>query len=299
MLWPLTVLLVLSPNILFSCALAASQQADQALVGFLRGIKESHLDDFQFAPIVHILVQQCGSKARQKCAAQHMHAGLTCALQEKFNRLTAITWALEFVGSARQQLVPLYPQLLDAVMRCISDTDKEIRMAAERANQELLELVKQVRAGALRAAAARRCVPLRAAARRCAPLTGHARLPAQTRDELNYAEFLGKLTLEMISQDTPTRVAALTWVSMLLEKSPSATLRFVDELFPVLCRMLSDVSEQVVLLDVSTCTCRAAAFAAASVLPLALSPLATPPPLLFARLLASPPPPHSWRSWPA
>lgn len=168
------------------------QAADSALAEFLREIKES--DHVEFGRMVHILVNQCNSK-------------------ERFNRLTAVTWVHEFVNLGKEKLVPYYADLLAAVMHCISDAEHEIRQVAERANDDLLQLVKS------------------------------------TEEDVDLAPLMKKLNAELVSDHVPTRMAALRWISMLLEKSPDQLASHIGTLLPTLLKTLSDVSDAVVLLD--------------------------------------------------
>lgn len=168
------------------------QAADSALAEFLREIKQT--DDVDFGRMVDILVGQCNSK-------------------ERFNRLTAVTWVHEFVNLGREKLVPFYANILAAIMHCISDAEHEIRQVAERANDDLLQLVKS------------------------------------TEEEFELTPLMKKLNSELGSDHVPTRMAALRWISMLLEKYPNQLSAHIGSLLPTLLRTLSDVSDQVVLLD--------------------------------------------------
>ena len=60
---------------------------------------------------------------------------------------------------------------------------------------------------------------------------------------------MDKLSVELVGDHIPTRMAALRWISMLLEKSPQQLDQQIDALLPTLLRTLSDVSDAVVLLD--------------------------------------------------
>ncbi|KAJ0412152.1 hypothetical protein ATCC90586_005765 [Pythium insidiosum] len=168
------------------------QAADSALAEFLREIKQTeHVD---YGRMVDILVGQCNSK-------------------ERFNRLTAITWVHEFVMLGKERLVAFYAQLLAAIMHCISDAEHEIRQVAERANDDLLQLVRT------------------------------------TEDAVDLVPLMAKLNAELVSDHVPTRMAALRWISMLLEKAPHQLSSHINTLLPTLLRTLSDVSDAVVLLD--------------------------------------------------
>lgn len=168
------------------------QAADSALAEFLREIKQT--EHVEFGRMVDILVGQCNSK-------------------ERFNRLTAVTWVHEFVNLGREKLVMFYANLLAAIMHCISDAEHEIRQVAERANDDLLQLVKN------------------------------------TEEDMDLMPLMTKLTAELVSDHVPTRMAALRWISMLLEKGPEQLSTHIGYLLPTLLKTLSDISDAVVLLD--------------------------------------------------
>uniref|UniRef100_K3W541 Vacuolar protein 14 C-terminal Fig4-binding domain-containing protein n=1 Tax=Globisporangium ultimum (strain ATCC 200006 / CBS 805.95 / DAOM BR144) TaxID=431595 RepID=K3W541_GLOUD len=168
------------------------QAADSALSEFLREIKQT--EDVDFGRMVEILVGQCNSK-------------------ERFNRLTAVTWVHEFVTLGGEKLVEFYAELLAAIMHCISDAEHEIRQVAERANADLLQLVKS------------------------------------TSEEVELVPIMEKLNKELSSDHAPTRKAALRWISMLLDKYPNQLVSHIGTLLPTLLKTLSDSSDKVVLLD--------------------------------------------------
>lgn len=172
------------------------QAADSALSEFLRELSVSTV--VEFGPIISILVLQCQSK-------------------ERLNRLTAITWLAELIHhpySGGDSLLPFHAEILGAVMHCISDLEKEIRLVAERANGELLALVRD------------------------------------TRGEFALPPLLEKLTKELLEkEDVPTKMAALRWINMLMEKRKADMDEYTEDILPVLLRTLSDPSDPVVLLD--------------------------------------------------
>ena len=168
------------------------QAADSALAEFLREIKQSSCVDY--GSMVEILAKQCGSKQR-------------------FNRLTAVTWVHAFINLGKERLLVFYAQLLGAIMHCISDLEHEIRTVAERANDDLLSLVKS------------------------------------TQENVQLLPLMNELNAELVSDHVPTRMASLRWISMLLEKSPTQLEQYIDTLLPVLLKTLSDESDNVVLLD--------------------------------------------------
>jgi len=172
------------------------QAADAALSDFLRELSSSSV--LEFGPIVSILVFQCQSK-------------------ERLNRLTAVTWLAELIHhpySGGDALLPFHSAILGAVMCCISDGEMEIRVVAERTNDDLLTLVKN------------------------------------TEAEFELKPLLETLINELLNkEDVPTKMAALGWVNMLMEKCRSSMKTFIEDLLPVLLRTLSDPSDAVVLLN--------------------------------------------------
>ena len=172
------------------------QAADSALSEFLRELSVSTV--VEFGPIVSILVIQCHSK-------------------ERLNRLTAITWLSELIHhpySGGDALLPYHAEILSAIMWCISDGEVEIRLVAERTNDNLLNLVKD------------------------------------TQVTFALKELLETLKKELLNKDdVPTKMAALRWINMLMEKRKNDMNKFIEDLLPVLLRTLSDHSDAVVLLN--------------------------------------------------
>eukprot|EP00536_Pseudo-nitzschia_multiseries_P005965 jgi/Psemu1/296073/fgenesh1_pm.121_\ len=172
------------------------QAADSALSEFLKELTSSKV--MEFGPIISILVLQCQSK-------------------ERLNRLTATTWLSELIHhpySGGDSLLPYNSEILGAVMCCISDGEIEIRMVAERTNDDLLSLVKG------------------------------------TSSPFELRSLLETLTSELLNkEDVPTKMAALGWINMLMEKRKADMNAYIEELLPVLIRTLSDPSDVVVLLN--------------------------------------------------
>jgi vacuole morphology and inheritance protein 14 len=172
------------------------QAADSALSEFLRELSVSTV--VELGPIVSILVIQCHSK-------------------ERLNRLTAITWLSELIHhpySGGDALLPYHAEILGAILWCISDGEVEIRLVAERTNDNLLNLARD------------------------------------TQVSFELKELLETLKKELLSKDdVPTKMAALRWINMLMEKRKNDMNNFIEGLLPVLLRTLSDRSDAVVLLN--------------------------------------------------
>lgn len=172
------------------------QAADSALSDFLREVSVSTV--VEFGPIVSILVAQCHSK-------------------ERLNRLTAITWLAELIHhpySGGDSLLPYHAEVLGAIMRCISDNEVEIRLVAERTNDDLLTLVRD------------------------------------TRGDFELKPLLDTLSSELLTKDdVRTKISALRWINMLMEKRKFDMTDHIPKMLPVLLRTLSDPSDAVVLLN--------------------------------------------------
>jgi len=170
------------------------QAADSALSDFLKEVR--HATVIEFGPLVSILVNQCLSK-------------------DRLNRLTAITWIEELIHhpySGGDALLPHHAEVLGAILYCISDSEEQICLVAERTNADLLSLVRD------------------------------------TRGDFRLAPLLETLTEKfMTKDDVPTKMASLRWINMLLEKRRGDMTEFVSQLLPVLLKTLSDASDGVVL----------------------------------------------------
>ena len=173
------------------------QAADSALSDFLKELTSSTV--MEFTGIVSILVSQCKNK------------------EQRLNRLTAITWLAEIIHhpyAGGDALLPYHAEILGAIMSCISDGEMEIRLVAERTNDDLLSLVKN------------------------------------TKSPFELRPLLECLIQELMQkEDVPTKMAALGWINALMEKRKVEMNEYIEELLPVLIRTLSDPSDAVVLLN--------------------------------------------------
>ena len=171
------------------------QAADSALSDFLKEVRHSSV--LELGPLIAILVHQCLSK-------------------DRLNRLTAVTWIEELIRhpvSGGDALLPHHADVLGAILYCISDSEEQICVVAERTNADLLSLVRD------------------------------------TKGDFRIAPLLDTLTEKIMNKDdVPTKMASLRWINMLLEKRRGDMTEFVSMLLPVLLKTLSDASDAVVLL---------------------------------------------------
>ena len=134
--------------------------------------------------------------------------------QVSFNRLTAIQWIQELVTLGRERLKDLYADMLNAILLLLADEESEIRAVARTANENLLNLVRK------------------------------------TEDKLDFSFLLQKLEDELNNKDETTRIASLSWISMLLSKDASQVLGHMNKLFPLLVdKLLCDQSDNVVMMN--------------------------------------------------
>ena len=85
----------------------------------------------------------------------------------------------------RERLKDLYADMLNAILLLLADEESEIRAVARTANESLLNLVRK------------------------------------TEDKLDFSFLLQKLEDELNNKDETTRIASLSWISMLLSMFPS------------------------------------------------------------------------------
>lgn len=175
------------------------QAADQALNEFLKELKEDETDR-DISSMVPILVGQSLSP-------------------QKFNRITAMTWLLEFVRLKGQDLASLYHEILSSVLYCISDSEVEIRKVAQEIDNLLLQTVKS------------------------------------SEDGMELDSLLAVIKQQLESPQSAnasleSRKTALKWISMLLDKQAKPMLVHVKVLSSIMLATLSDNSDEIVVLTV-------------------------------------------------
>ncbi|CAI0383459.1 unnamed protein product [Linum tenue] len=141
------------------------------------------------------------------------------ASSDEFTRLTAITWINEFVKLGGDQLVPYYADILGAILPCISDKEEKIRVVARETNEELRAI------------------------------------KADPAEGFDVGAILSIARRQLSSEWDATRIEALHWISALLNRHRAEVLNFLDDIFDTLLKVLSDASDEVVLLvlDVHAC----------------------------------------------
>ncbi|KAJ1524324.1 hypothetical protein ONE63_010831 [Megalurothrips usitatus] len=142
--------------------------------------------------------------------------------QDECLQLMAITWIKEFVQLSGRKMLPFASGILTAILPCLSyDTDsrKNIRETAKAVNFILSKLITREEDN------------------------------SESSDALNLASIVEVLIKHLVHTAVPTKVAALQWVYHLHTNVPDRMVLHVDELFPVLLRVLSDSADEVVQQD--------------------------------------------------
>eukprot|EP00494_Astrolonche_serrata_P024372 UN24630 len=129
-------------------------------------------------------------------------------------RLTALNWICEFIKLGLQKLAPFYPDMLEAILVCIPKKANTLTIInkADSTSHELLSLVSET---------------------------------AATSPNLDVRKLKDVLVEGLESEWEETRIVSLNWVSMLLMKVPLKELD-INDIFPVLLKLLSDESDDVV-----------------------------------------------------
>ena len=173
--------------------------ADSALSDFLKELKRT----------TSVVFGPCQKSDVGMVATLVMH----CKSKNILARITAILWIKEFVLLGKEQLVPHYGELLEAILAGTGHQEEEIRTTTAGANSVLMELVER------------------------------------TEQELDLSPLIERLTLHLVNENEDTRMTSHRWISMLLGKCPSQMSQCVDDFFFALLRNLEDESDAIVIMS--------------------------------------------------
>ncbi|EGE08401.1 vacuole-associated enzyme activator complex component Vac14 [Trichophyton equinum CBS 127.97] len=184
-------------------------------------------------------------------------------------------------------ILQFVPRLLSQVLPTLSSGSDEVRQAANRVNNSLMQHIVSLTEDAPQNEPPKTSPPLAAVqasgkegegrrtptpvtrqasiassdtrkptsrpASRTEPAPALASQPSEQTSEqtsdLDYAAAVNALTLQFLNENEATRVAALAWLIMLHRKAPRKVLAFHDGTFPALLKTLSDPAEAVVTRD--------------------------------------------------
>ena len=197
--------------------------------------------------------------------------------------MTSLRWIDNFFEICPDDILAFVPRLLAHVLPAMASGADQVRQAANRVNNSLMEYIVSLpdepMADENRPAPLTR-VPTTAIKdadtklRRASVATGKApntteqeaetkkdeesSIPTPPRSQsptlkpysdLDYTAAVGSLTLHFLNEHEATRVAALAWLIMLHRKAPRKVLATNDGTFPALLKTLSDPAEAVVTRD--------------------------------------------------
>ena len=198
--------------------------------------------------------------------------------------LTALRWIDSFFEISPEDILAFAPRLLSQVLPAMASGMDQVRQAANRVNNSLMEYVnsfpdeagtKEVRPSALsriptsalkdgdlksrpNSSANIRSAQspdLESEARKeedlvpSGPPSPEIVEPVKPTTELDYEATIGTLTHHFMNEHEATRAAALGWLIMLHRKAPRRVLATNEVTFPALLKTLSDPSEAVVTRD--------------------------------------------------
>ena len=205
-------------------------------------------------------------------------------LVEEEIQLTALRWLNSFFEISPEDILAFVPRLLSHVLPAMASGVDQVRQAANRANNSLMEYIASLpdepnakeavppplsrlptnalkeedtksRKNSTAGMKATQSTELESEAKKddeaapsIPPSPKLSDLPKQTTD-LDYGAAVSTLTLHFLSEHEAARVAALAWLIMLHRKAPRKVLATNEGTFPALLKTLSDPAEAVVTRD--------------------------------------------------
>ncbi|MCJ1391952.1 hypothetical protein MMC18_004819 [Xylographa bjoerkii] len=199
-------------------------------------------------------------------------------------QLTSLRWIDSFFEICPEDILAFVPRLLSQVLPTMASGVEQVRQAANRVNNSLMEYIASLPDEA-NLENARPVPPSRIPTTSFKEVEGKSRQnslvnarftpsldpeaenkrddepvlptpPSSTsptspkpNSDLDYGAAVGTLTLHFLNEHEATRVAALAWLIMLHRKAPRKVLATNDGTFPALLKTLSDPSEAVVTRD--------------------------------------------------
>ncbi|GLH02434.1 protein VAC14 homolog [Gryllus bimaculatus] len=200
-------------RILEDPTLEIKKMCDTVLGEFLRSIK-SDPSRVDFAGMINILTT---------------HAQAT----DELLQFTALTWIKEFVNLSGRRMLPFASGILTAVLPCLSydnESRKNIKETAKVVNVDFMKLISSDDDNFE--------LPNQPSE---TPIEGNI-----LENKLDVPSLVDVLTKHMLHTSVPTKVAVLQWIHHLCIKIPNKMFCHIDELFPVLLKVLSDTSDEVV-----------------------------------------------------
>ncbi|KIW05480.1 uncharacterized protein PV09_03364 [Verruconis gallopava] len=196
-------------------------------------------------------------------------------------KITALKWIDHFFEIAPEEILSFIPRLLSQMLPALSNDEEQVRAAAIRVNNSLMEYIlslpdedskpeststvqqqppRDAVSSERRESATPSHIPrpsIDGSALSRSPTGGGIPATQEPRAvtpreawTLDYELTINALTLQFLNENEATRVAALNWLIMLHRKSPPARKLDINEgTFPALLKTLSDASDAVVRQD--------------------------------------------------
>ncbi|KAI5708796.1 hypothetical protein M8J76_003535 [Diaphorina citri] len=146
---------------------------------------------------------------------------------EELLQFTAITWIKEFVQVSGPEMLSSISGILMSILPCLSyenDQYKNIKETARTVNFSLQSLVSEEKD------------------------TPSPSVPCAS-SKLDVASVVEVLSKYLIHTSVPTKVACLRWIYHLHSVIPNRFYNHVEELFPILLKVLSDTTDEVIQND--------------------------------------------------
>ena len=206
-------------------------------------------------------------------------------LVEEEIQLTALRWIDSFFEICPEDILAFVPRLLSQVLPAMASGVDQVRQAANRVNNSLMEYIASLpdepnpeasRPTPLPRISTNNFKDLEGKSRQNSLVNGkllptpdlesdvkkeeeqptlqaspppESPTPSKPNSDLDYGAAVSTLTLHFLNEHEATRVAALSWLIMLHRKAPRKVLATNDGTFPALLKTLSDPSETVVTRD--------------------------------------------------
>lgn len=150
---------------------------------------------------------------------------LQCHSWNKHSRRTAISWIDKLIDLFEHRLSSCYAGVLETIFDCLGDLEADTMACANRANEKLLNLVRGLD--------------------KEFPLPPVITVVISKIDMIDEEEAPG---IDPTTKPLSTRLAALRWVSMLLDKYPAVMEDQIERLTPAMLSALNDPSEDIAIL---------------------------------------------------
>lgn len=129
---------------------------------------------------------------------------------EETIQLMVLEWLATLLELSPQSFIIFMPKLLSVLLTIISHNNHELQNLTLDLNSKLMDLA------------------------------------STKEDKINYPMIVNQLSLQFVNENESTRLAALDWLIMLHDNSPSKFLEHSDNIFVMLLKALNDSSEKVI-----------------------------------------------------